>query len=483
MTRPAIDLLFRPRSVVVYGASSDPEKLSGRPLDYLKRFGFAGTISAVNPHRDTVQGVHSFARIADVPGPIDLAVVVVPAESVADAIRHCADAGVGAAIVFASGFAEIGEKGTELQDALVVTAASGGMRLLGPNCLGTFAARTNAFATFSTAFDEEVLRPDSPIALVTQSGAVGTFTYTMMNSIGLGVRYFANTGNQADITAVEILIELVAEPDVDVLLGHMEDFTDYDSLQRLAQTAAEHAKALIILKAGRTPSGSRAVAAHSGSVAGVDEDFTEMLDDYGVVRVESMEAMADTALGFIGGRHPLGPRLTIVTLSGGAGALAVDEAVERDLLVEPWGDVDRHDLAVHLPYFGSTKNPIDVTGAMINDVEILKKTMSIVCANDATDSILVVLGNADKVADEIVATIVDSYASTTKPFLVSWTGGSGRPREQLLESGVPTYSDPTRAVRVLAHLLESDRRRERFLSRSPSGTVSTMTASESESPR
>lgn len=454
MTRSVVDLLFRPRSVVVYGASSDPEKLSGRPLDYLKKFGYEGELSAVNPRRETVQGIPSYRSIADVPGPIDLAIVVVPADSVADAIECCAEVEVGAAIIFASGFAEIGDEGVSAQEAIAATAARTGMRLLGPNCLGSFCAGTKAFATFSTAFDEETERPDSPIALVSQSGAVGTFTYTMMNALGLGVRYFANTGNQADITAVEILTALAQESDVALLLGHMEDFTDYDSLEGLAQTAAEHAKPLIILKAGRTRAGSQAVMAHTGSTAGDDKTFTDILHKYGVIRVKSMESLADAALAFVGERRPSGPRLTIVTLSGGAGALAADAAVDLGLIVEPWDDTARSALAVHLPYFGSTGNPIDVTGSMINDVNILRTTLSVICDSDDTDSILVVLGNADREADQIVNIIVASHATTSKPFVVSWTGGSGRPRQALLAAGIPTYPDPVRAVRALAIIVE-----------------------------
>jgi acyl-CoA synthetase (NDP forming) len=454
MIRSVADLLFRPRGVVVYGASSDPEKLSGRPLDYLKKFGYAGDLYAINRRHREVQGVPAYADIAEVPGPVDLAIIVVPAESVAAAVERCANAGVGAAIMFASGFAEIGEQGTPAQERIAAIARHGGMRLLGPNCLGTFSAADRAFATFSTAFDDDGERPDSPIALVSQSGAVGTFTYSTMNSLGLGVRYFANTGNQADITVVELLTALVDAPDVDILLGHLEGFTDPGALEKLTRAAADRGKPLVLLKAGRTPAGSRAVGAHTASVAGDEEAFAQILADHGSVRVRSMEAMADAALGFVSGRQATGRRLTVVTLSGGAGALATDAAVEHGLVVDPWESADRERIATGLPYFGSTANPIDVTGSMINDIGILSRTLRVVSANDETDALLVVLGNADKGAAEIVETLTAAYASTAKPFFVAWTGGSGRPREQLLAAGIPTYPDPHRAVQALNHVVE-----------------------------
>jgi len=454
VTRPVADLLFRPRSVVVYGASSDPEKLSGRPLDYLKKFGYAGPIYAVNPRRREVQDVPAYADITDVPGPIDLAVVVVPAESVTAAVVRCADAGVGAAIIFASGFAEIGEDGVAPQDRIAAIARRSGMRVLGPNCLGTFSAGDRAFATFSTAFDDDKERPESPIALVSQSGAVGTFTYSTMNALGLGVRYFANTGNEVDVTVAELLTSLADAPDVDILLGHIEGGRDLGAVEKLAQAAEERAKPLILLKAGRTAAGSRAVAAHTASIAGDDKAFAKILADHGAIRVNSMEAMADAALAFAPGRHVTGRRLTIVTLSGGAGALATDAAVELGLSVDPWTSADRALVGNGLPYFASTANPIDVTGSMINDITILSRTLQVVCGNDETDAVLVVLGNADKGAAEIVEALRAAYASTLKPLFVAWTGGSGQPREQLLTAGIPTYPDPHRAVQALSYVME-----------------------------
>ncbi|MDF3310768.1 CoA-binding protein [Rhodococcus sp. T2V] len=454
MTAAVADLLFRPRNVVVYGASSDPAKLSGRPLAYLTKFGYAGGIYAINPHRTQVQGVPAYADLSQIDAPVDLAIIVVPAAAVVEAVERCANAGVGAAIIFASGFAEIGDPGTAIQDRITAIARRTGMRVVGPNCLGSFSAADRAFATFSTAFDDEGERPDSPIALVSQSGAVGTFTYSTMNSLGLGVRYFANTGNEADVTVVELLAGLVDAPDVSVLLGHIEGVQDFTALEELMHSAADRGKPLVLLKAGRTPAGSRAVAAHTASVAGDDDAFERAAATYGAVRVHSMEAMADAALAFVAGRPAAGRRLTVVTQSGGAGALAADTAVELGLVVEPWQSEDRELLASHLPYFASTANPIDATGSLINDVGILTRTLQVACDNDDTDAVLVVLGNSDAGADAMVDALRRAYAETSKPFFVAWTGGSGRPRRQLLESGIPTYSEPGRAVRVLSYLVE-----------------------------
>ena len=464
MTRSGVDLYFRPRSIVVYGASSDPDKLSGRPLAYLKKFGYEGQVYAVNPHRDEVQGFTAYRSIADVPGPVDLAIIVVPASAVCAAVADCASAGVGAVTIFASGFGEIGGAGAPLQEEIVSIARRVGMRVVGPNCLGTFGAPERSFATFSTAFDDDRERPVSPIALVTQSGAVGTFTFTTMNNLGLGVSYFANPGNGCDVTVVEILKALVEDDSVELLLGHLEDGQDLGALSELSK-AAEHAnKPLILLKSGRSVPGARAVAAHTGSVAGDDRAFESATVGEGAIRVGSMEELADTALAFADGRRPRGGRLTIITLSGGAGALAADYAVDAGLVVDTWAsDEDRAALADELPYFGSVKNPIDVTGAMINDLSLLERTLQIVNDNEDTDVVLVVMGNAENGIDEIVERLAKLRSSTTKPFFVSWTGGSGRARTVLLEAGVPTYPDPQRAVGGIARLVRFSPARGKFL--------------------
>lgn len=455
MSRTIADLLFDPRSIVVYGASADPDKLSGRPLDYLKRFGYAGEIFAVNPRRDEVQGYRAYDTVGEVPGPVDLAVIVVPAEKIVDAVAECAAAGVRAATMFASGFAEApGGVGEADQERIAEIARASGMRLLGPNCLGAFALGSKAFATFSTAFDAPGDLPDGPVALVTQSGAVGTFTYSTMTAAGLGVRYFANPGNQSDITVAEVLDSLVYRNDVEILLGHMEDFTDPAALERLASRAKEAGKSLVLLKAGRSHVGARAVAAHTGSVAGDDAEFDRILAAHGAVRVRSMEEMRDLAILLAAGRRPRGRRVSVFTQSGGAGALVGDQAVDLGLEMEPWADEHRTELAAMLPFFASTANPLDMTGAMLTDVGILDKALEIACTQDVADVILVVLGNSDKAGPAVVEVCAKHFASTDKPFVVTWTGGSGAPLQGMVDAGIPGYTEPSRAVAAIAQMVQ-----------------------------
>jgi len=448
------ELLFAPRGIAIVGASEDRDKLSGRPLDYLRSFGYAGEVFPVNPRRETAQGVPTFPSVAAIGRPIDLAIIVLPARLVADAISDCVHAGVGVAIVFASGLAEIGGPGSELQAEIDRRMAGSPMRLIGPNCLGTFALPNHVFATFSSAFDVQdgELR-DEPIALVSQSGAVGTFIYSSFANVGGGVRYFANPGNEADVTTPELLLNLAHRDDVDILAGHLEGLRQPDVLRAAAATALAADKPLIVLKAGCTEAGRRAAAAHTASEVGDDAAFDELARDAGIIRVPGLEDVVDALLAFRPGRRAKGRRVTIVTQSGGAGVLAADQAHQHDLDPSPWPVADRAGLAGVVPSFGSCQNPIDVTGVLLTDPPLLERVLNEVINHDGTDVVLVLLGNSDRNCEVIVDALKRAYAATDKPFVVVWTGGSGRPRQWLLADGIPTYTDPARGVRALAHVV------------------------------
>lgn len=448
------EALFRPRGIAIIGASNDPAKLSGRPLDYLLRLGYRGGIYPINPNRPQVQGVNSYRSLREIPHPIDLGIIVVPAAAVPQALTDCANAHLTAAIVFASGFAEMGGTGRELQSEVEKISRTTGLRVLGPNGLGTFSLPTAAFATFSTAFDQDSRLPDDPIALVSQSGAVGTFIFTTMLSIGVGVRYFANTGNEADVTVGEVLGALARSDDIEVLIGHLEDARRLEQVADAAATARERRKPMILLKAGATRVGARAVRFHTASDAGSDQEFMAIVERHGAIRVESMEDAADAALAFRAGRRATGRRLAIITQSGGAAALATDAAVQAALEVNEPSANAQATLRSMLPAFGSAANPIDLTGALLTDSSLLERVTAKVIADPEADMILLVLGNSDRSAEAIVEGVRISYFATRKPFAVAWSGGSGRPRQSLLALGIPTYSDPHRAVRALKHVAD-----------------------------
>jgi acyl-CoA synthetase (NDP forming) len=456
------DALFRPRGIAIVGASNDSAKLSGRPLDYLIRLGYSGAIVPVNPTRTQVQGVTSYKTVTDAKVAIDLAIVVVPSPRVTQALRDCASAGVRAAIVFASGFSEMGGRGLQLQQEIEEISRTTGLRVIGPNCLGTFSLPSKAFATFSSAFDEEGALPDDAIALVSQSGAVGTFIYATMVASGVGVRYFANTGNEADVSVGELLGVLAMAPDVDVLIGYLEDARRLDGLDESAHLADSMGKPLLLLKSGVTAEGARAVGFHTGSQPGDDADFQALVDRHGAIRVESMEAASDTAMLFRQGRRAGGPRVAIVTSSGGASAITTDAAIQLGLRIDPPSAAVQDAIRLMLPEYGSVANPVDLTGALLTDTTLIRRVLDQLVLDPNVDVILVVLGNADRGGEALVEGIAEVCARTRKPFVVSWSGGSGRPRQSLQARRIPTYAEPLRAVRSIKRLVDfSQRQRQR----------------------
>lgn len=266
-----------------------------------------------------------------------------------------------------------------------------GLRAIGPNCLGTFALPSKAFATLSSAFDEEGVLPDDAIALVSQSGAVSTFIYASMVATGVGVRYFANTGNEVDVSVGELLGSLAESQDVDILIGYLEDARRLGALE---------------------------------------------------------DAAGDAAMLFRQGRRAGDPKVAIVTSSGGASALTTDAAVQIGLRIDALSPSTADAILPLLPEYGSVANPVDLTGALLNDLVLIRKALEHMAADPAIDILLVVLGNADRGGEALVEGIAEVCAQTRKPFVVRWSGGSGRPRQSLMARRIPTYAEPLRAIRA-----------------------------------
>ncbi|WP_433634949.1 acetate--CoA ligase family protein [Nocardia sp. CA-120079] len=445
-----LERLLRPRSIALIGASDDPVKLTGRPIEYLKRFGYQGRILPINPNRQVVQGLPAYPNIGAVDGEIDLALIGVSAERTADALRECVAKGVPVAIAYASGFAETGADGAALQAELAGICRESGIRLLGPNCLGLVAARDAVTVTFSSSLDSGDALPSGPVGFVSQSGAFGTSIASRLRDAGVGVGYYVNTGNEVDLDAAELLSALTAADDVSVLLCYLEGVRDGRRFIEMARQASELNKPVLAVKVGSSAAGARAVSSHTGSLAGEDAIFDTVARQFGVVRVPGVEAMLDAAQLFATGRRMSGPRLSILSVSGGAGVLTTDAAEAAGLIVGAWDESWQARMAEVIPPFGSPVNPIDVTAALISKPEMLGRALDVAVGHPDTDAIVVVLTNVERGSDAVVSALLAAADSTDKPLVVVWIGGSGRPAQALGEAGVPTYRDPHRAVAALS---------------------------------
>ncbi|MFJ9086808.1 acetate--CoA ligase family protein [Streptomyces sp. NPDC102384] len=453
-TDDVLTALLHPRSIAILGASDTPTKLSGRPVDYLKRFGFTGRILPVNAKRDQVQGLTAYRGLDDIDGDIDLAMIMLSAEQSADAVRACGRRGIPAAILGASGFAEVGGRGVELQEDLKAAIAESGVRVLGPNCLGMIASRERALPTFTSALDEDADLVEGPIAFLSQSGAFGGFVFNAAQNLGIGISHYLNTGNEVDLSVAELVDGLVRSDDTEVILAYLEGVTGGRRLLDAAREAHERDKPIIAVKVGRSEAGARAAQSHTASLAGEDAVFDGAIRQYGILRVDGPESMLEAAQIFSTGRRAAGRRLTSLSVSGGAGALMADAAAGHGIEVRAWDEEWQRTMAAAIPVYGSPRNPVDLTGSLIAEPDILRRSLKVAVEHPGTDMIAVLLGCADNCADTLIEALDEAYRSTDRPFVVVWTGGSGRPRTRLRELGIPCYTDPAQAARALGLLAD-----------------------------
>lgn len=452
--RGGIGQLLYPRSIAVLGASDNPIKLSGRPVDYLQRFGFTGRILPVNAARDEVQGLPAYRSLEDIDGDIDLAFILLSAEQVADALRACAGRGIGFAIVGAAGFAEVGGIGPVLQEQLRSVVAETGIRVLGPNCLGMMSLRDRAMVTFTSALDENVELREGPVAFVSQSGAFGSFVFSAAQQAGIGISHYFNTGNEADLAVADLLAGLVETEQAQVLLAYLEGVSNGRRLLEVACRAHELDKPLVTVKVGRTAAGARAAKSHTASLAGQDAVFDGAMRQAGAIRVDGTDALLDAAAVFATGRRAGGRRLTTLSLSGGAGVLMADAAGGHGIEVGAWDAAWQQRMAEVIPSYGSPRNPVDLTATLISDPSILRRGLRVVLEHPETDLIAILLGNADTGADELIEAIEQGHRATDRPLVVVWTGGSGRPARRLAELGIPCFADAGRAAAALGALAD-----------------------------
>lgn len=447
-----LERLFQPRSIAILGASEDFVKISGRPLKFLLDKGYPGKIFPVNPKYTTLAGLPCYPNVGAIPEPVDLAIVALPAAAVPDAVAQCAAKGVGAAVVFSSGFGEMGEEGRRLEVEVAEAARRGGLRLCGPNTLGFMNTLDRVMATFSQAGEGEA--PGGPVAFVTQSGAFGTAIFALARQRGLPFGYFVNSGNEADLEFADLLDYVVADPRVRVAAGYIEGLKDGRKLLAVSERALELGKPIVVAKVGRSSAGARAALSHTGSLAGSDRVYSGVFRQKGIVRAAHDEELLDLVSAFLHCPLPRGRGLGIVTQSGGAGVLMADRAEEIGLSVPELAEETKERLRNVIPAFGSAKNPVDITAQFIADPGLLRSSLEIVLQDPRVDAAIFYLGLMERFADQVVANLREVHAGAEKPLLVAWAGAPEAGLRGLRECGICALPSATRAVNAVRGLVE-----------------------------
>lgn len=381
--------LFDPHSIAIIGASDDINKFGGRPIRYMKEAGFAGRIFPINPKGGEIQGLTCYRDIRDVPEPVDMTVVTVPARFVVDSVRACAEAGVKSAVIFSSGFAEVGAEGEAWQRELAEIARTTGIRLVGPNCMGMLNTHSFAIGTFSSSFEHGWPKVGN-ISIISQSGAVGGHTMVLARERGLGIRGWMTTGNECDVDVAECIAYCAEDPETKVVAAYIEGTKKPDELVAGFEAARRAGKAIVCLKVGASEVGAVAANTHTASLAGADAVYDAIFRQYGVWRAHSLEELLDISAAASAGHFPTGRRLGVVTVSGGAGVLSADAAAERGLEVPELPVEAQRRLKELLP-FGAVRNPVDTTAQMLNDMNLFEQSMRTMLEHGRCDAVIVFL--------------------------------------------------------------------------------------------
>jgi len=440
--------LFKPRNVVVVGASREPGKVGHAVLRNIIESGFKGEVYPVNPRADKVLGLNAYKSVLEVPGDVDLAVIVIPAQAVLDVMEECGRKGVKYAVVISAGFKEIGGEGIEREGKLIEIARKYGVRVVGPNCLGIIDLHTPLNASFAS-----IPETKGGIAFISQSGALLSAILDWAPKAGIGFSKIVSLGNKADLNEVDFLTYLGEDPETKVILLYLESIADGRRFIEVGSTVTRK-KPVILLKGGITEAGAKAALSHTGSMAGGITALKAALRKAGIIQVSSVSELFDMAIAFNSQPIPTGSRVGIVTNAGGAGVVISDLLVSRGLkLAEPSRYTVDYLRSV-LPPVASVYNPVDVIGDAKADrygvaIEALLRDPNI-------DSLLVILTPQVVTEPEETAKVIVELSRRypSKPILAIFMGGGKveKATRILIENNIPVYDMPERAVTAVLGL-------------------------------
>jgi acetyl coenzyme A synthetase (ADP forming)-like protein len=447
---PGLASLLAPQTVAVVGASREPGRLGHQVLANILEYHFTGTVYPVNPHARAICSVRSSPSIAEVPEPVDVAVIVVPKDLVLATAEECGAAGVRNLVVISAGFREVGADGAERERRLVDVVRRYDMRLVGPNCMGIINANPGVSlnATFAP-----VMPPNGRAAFVSQSGALGLSVLDHAREYGIGISQFVSVGNKADVSGNDLLEEWERDPSVGVILMYVESFGNPRRFLQIASRITRQ-KPIIAVKSGRSSAGARAASSHTGALAASDVAVDALLAQSGVLRAATVEELFEMATAFDARALPRSRRTAVVTNAGGPGILAADALEAAGLeLVELTAETTRT-LAPLFPSEASIRNPLDMIASATP--QGYRVALEALLRDPTTDAVVPIfvppLGI--KQEDVVDAIVEAARAVPGKPVLGVLMGREGLPagRAQLLEAGIPTYVFPESAARAVAVL-------------------------------
>ncbi len=384
MQKELLDKIMKPKSIAVVGASTKEHTIGSDIMKRLQEYKFNGKIYPVNPKGGIIEGLQAYTNVNEIPGEVDLAIIVVNAKFVLDTIDQCNQKGIKGLCIITAGFKETGKEGAELEKQLLEKVRSYGMRCVGPNCLGV--VNTLPEISMDGCFAES-LPERGHIGFVSQSGALGGGILNILKDLNLGFAQFISIGNQADVNAETALEYWENDDDVQQILLYMESIQNPANFRKLASRITKK-KPVLALKAGRSAAGASAASSHTGSLAGADKAANALLNQSGVIREYSLKNLFATAKVFANCPIPKGDRVAIITNSGGPGIMATDAVCEYGMQMAKISDATKEKLRSFLPSAASVKNPIDMIASA--PIEHYKQTLETVIADENVDMIMVI---------------------------------------------------------------------------------------------
>ena len=460
-TLPSIDALLRPETVAVIGAGRTRGTIGAEIFHNLLASGFQGCVYPLNPSATVVQGVRAYPGLRQVPTPVDLAIIAVPAASVEAAVEDCIAHHVRAVVIISAGFSETGDEGRTRERRLRDKLRAAGSRLVGPNCMGVL--NTDPAIRLNGSFSP-VYPPAGPIAFSSQSGALGLAILDLAKQLNLGLSSFVSVGNKADVSTNDLIEYWEHDPRTSVILMYVESFGNPRRFGQIARRVGRH-KPIIAMKAGRSSSGARAASSHTGALAASDTVVDALFRDAGVIRTTTVEEMFQTAALLAHQPLPAGPRVAILTNAGGPGILAADACEAHGLTLGTLAPGTVAALRTFLPSAASVGNPVDMIASAT--AEQYRRAIPLLLADPGVDSLLTIfIPPLPSSAHDVARAIAETTSRSPKPVLATFFGAAGVPD---ILAPVPCYAFPEGAARALAHAVNYSAWRAQ-----PAGEIATL---------
>ncbi len=448
------DALFAPEAVALIGASSDAKKNTARPQRFLRNHGYKGKVIPINPGRDEIFGEKAYPNLSAVPGAIDHAFIMVPADAVAAAVEQCVAKKVTVATIYTDGFAETGAEGRVKQEQVLAIARAGGVRLVGPNCIGLFSSNPSFALTVNAVLEKLEIRP-GPLAIVSQSGSMTGGLLSRGLGRGAGFSKVISVGNECDIGVGELTDCIVDDPDTKAILLFLETLRDADRLAHAARRAYSAGKPIIVYKLGRSQVGQDLAASHTGAMAGADEVADAFFKAHGMLRVDTLESMFELPMLLVGQKPARRHRIAVLTTTGGGAATVADRLGTFGLdVVAPSAEV----------ISALAQKKIAITKSRITDLtlagtrpEVYGPVVQALLASDHCDLVVAISGSSAQFTPEITIGTLVQADRHGKPLAVFAAPHAEVALKMLSDAGLAGFRTPEScadAIRAWSHWRE-----------------------------